>query len=94
MAREISEEAGLVVRDVRYVASQPWPFPSSLMIGCLALAETWDITIDGQELEDARWFDRDEVRAMFEKRHPDGLAAPNRMAIAHHLVRYWLDNRP
>jgi NAD+ diphosphatase len=92
--REIREESGIECGRVRYVASQPWPFPSSLMIGCLALAETQDLKIDAHELEDARWFDRDEVRAMFEKRHPDGLAAPNRMAIAHHLVRYWLDERP
>jgi NAD+ diphosphatase len=92
--REIREESGIECGRVRYVASQPWPFPSSLMIGCLALAETQDLKIDVHELEDARWFDRDEVRAMFEKRHPDGLAAPNRMAIAHHLVRYWLDERP
>jgi NAD+ diphosphatase len=92
--REIREESGIECGRVRYVASQPWPFPSSLMIGCLALAETRDLKIDAHELEDARWFDRDEVGAMFEKRHPDGLAAPNRMAIAHHLVRYWLDDRP
>lgn len=92
--REIHEEAGVLCGRVRYVASQPWPFPSSLMIGCLTLAESEEIQIDGKELEDARWFDRDEVRAMFDKRHPDGLLAPNRMAIAHHLLRYWLDGEP
>src|SRR6185437_9794885 len=89
--REIHEESGIVCDEVRYVASQPWPFPSSLMIGCLARAATRDIVADGQELEDARWFTREEVRAMFEKRHPEGLFAPMRMAIAHHLLKFWLE---
>lgn len=92
--REIHEESGVTTSRVRYVASQPWPFPSSLMIGCFALAQTTAVRIDEQELEDARWFTRAEVREMFEKRHPQGLAAPNRMAIAHHLIRYWLDDTP
>jgi NAD+ diphosphatase len=89
--REIHEESGIVCDEVLYVASQPWPFPSSLMIGCLARAATRDIVVDGQELEDARWFTREEVRAMFEKRHPQGLFAPMRMAIAHHLLKFWLE---
>jgi len=90
--REIHEESGIETGRVRYVASQPWPFPSSLMIGCLALARTSAIRIDEQELEDARWFTREEVREMFEKRHPEALSAPNRMAIAHHLLSYWLED--
>ncbi len=89
--REIQEEAGIECGEVAYVASQPWPFPSSLMIGCLARATSHAITIDHAELEDARWFDRAEVAAMFEKRHPDGLAAPYKMAIAHHLLRFWVE---
>ena len=88
--REIHEEAGIVVDEVAYVASQPWPFPASLMIGCLARAATTNIFMDHDELEDARWFTRDEATAMFEKRHPEGLLGPNRMAIANHLVRVWL----
>jgi NAD+ diphosphatase len=88
--REIHEEAGIACGAVGYVASQPWPFPASLMIGCLAQANSRDIRIDGDELEDARWFDRAEVSAMFEKRHPEGLLAPNPMAIAHHILRFWL----
>ncbi|MDE3176237.1 MAG: NAD(+) diphosphatase [Pseudomonadota bacterium] len=91
--REIHEESGIVCDEVRYVASQPWPFPASLMIGCLARAVTRDIVVDGEELEDARWFEREEVRAMFEKRHPQGIAAPNKMAIAHHLLKFWLHAR-
>jgi NAD+ diphosphatase len=89
--REIREEAGIACDEVRYLASQPWPFPASLMIGCLARATSFDISRDDEELEDARWFSREEVRAMFEKRHPEALLAPNRMAIAHHLVKFWLE---
>ena len=89
--REIHEESGIVCDEVRYIASQPWPFPSSLMIGCIARAATRDIVVDNHELEDARWFTREEVRAMFEKRHPEGLFAPMRMAIAHHLLKFWLE---
>ncbi len=87
--REIMEESGIRCGEVRYFASQPWPFPSSLMIGCFAEAQSRTITVDRTELEDARWFEREEVRAMLEKRHPAGLAAPIRMAIAHHLVKSW-----
>ncbi len=87
--REIMEEAGIACGDVRYFASQPWPFPSSLMIGCFVEAQSRTITIDHVELEDARWFSREEVRAMLEKRHPDRLSAPIPMAIAHHLVKAW-----
>ena len=61
-------------------------------VGCLARAATRAITLDDAELEDARWFAREEVRAMFEKRHPETLFAPMRMAIAHHLLKYWLEH--
>jgi len=89
--REIHEEAGVTCGEVAYVASQPWPFPSSLMIGCLARAISSDITVDAVELEDARWFDRAEVAVMFEKRHPDRLSTPTAMAIAHHILRFWFE---
>jgi NAD+ diphosphatase len=91
--REIMEEAGIQCGEVRYFASQPWPFPSSLMIGCFVDAESRTIKVDQVELEDARWFARDEVRAMLEKRHPDRLAAPIPMAIAHHLIKAWAIDR-
>ena len=87
--REILEEAGVACGAVRYFASQPWPFPSSLMIGCFAEARSRAIAIDRTELEDARWFSREETLALLEKRHPDGLAAPIPMAIAHHLMKRW-----
>ena len=89
--REIREESGITCGEVAYLASQPWPFPSSLMIGCFARATSRDIVVDGEELEDARWFKRDDVMAMFENRHPEGLSAPMPMAIAHHILRVWAE---
>ena len=89
--REVQEEAGIRVGPVRYLLSQPWPFPSSLMIGCLGSTDEEKIVIDRHELEDARWFARDEAAAMLERRHPDGLVTPPPMAIAHHLIRAWVD---
>src|SRR5947209_758163 len=59
--REICEESGIVCDEVRYLASQPWPFPASLMIGCIARAASFDIALDDEELEDARWFSREEL---------------------------------
>ena len=89
--REIHEESGIACGEVAYLASQPWPFPSSLMIGCFARAATREIVVDGEELEDARWFQRDEVMAMFDKRHPEGLTTPMPMAIAHYILRVWAE---
>jgi len=87
--RETLEEAGVTTGRVRYRASQPWPFPASLMIGCFAEALGTTLTIDHDEIEDARFFTRDEVRAMIEGRHPQGLLAPQPMAIANALMRSW-----
>lgn len=87
--RELAEEAGIVAGYVTYLGSQPWPFPASVMLGCLAVAHTTAITVDTQELEDARWFSRDETRALLDDRHPDGLRCPPPMAIAHHIMRAW-----
>jgi len=89
--REIFEESGVRCGAVAYLASQPWPFPASLMIGCIAQATTRELQVDGVELEDARWFPRAEARAMLEGRHPNKLLAPHRMAIAHHLLRAWVE---
>jgi NAD+ diphosphatase len=88
--REIFEEAGIRCTDVNYYMTQPWPYPSSLMIGCSARATTDAITIDHAELEDARWFDRDEAALMLKREHPGGLAGPHPFAIAHHLLGRWL----
>ena len=87
--REIFEEAGIEVSDVRYLCNQPWPFPSSLMIGCIAQAATHDIVMDADELEDARWFTREDVRGMLTRTHPDGLICPPPIAIANALMRAW-----
>jgi NAD+ diphosphatase len=89
--RETREEAGIVCGRVAYFASQPWPFPMSLMIGCYAQARSREIVIDRTELDDARWFDRAEVALMLLGRHPDGLTAPLPIAIAHHILRAWVE---
>jgi NAD+ diphosphatase len=88
--REILEESGIRCTDVNYYMTQPWPYPSSLMIGCTARATSDDIVVDRTELEDARWFDREETRLMITRKHPDGLAGPHPFAIAHHLVGRWV----
>jgi NAD+ diphosphatase len=88
VAREVREEAGIEVKNVRYHSSQPWPFPSSLMIGCHAEAATTDIHIDDEEMTDVRWFGRNEVLLALEGRSRD-LAVPQPMAIAHHLIKTW-----
>ncbi|MCL6683495.1 NAD(+) diphosphatase [Sphingomonas alba] len=90
VAREISEEAGIAVTDVRYIASQPWPFPSTLMIGCQAHALSDELTIDFTELEDARWFTRDEVAAALARVENPPFLPPPRHAIARTLLEHWL----
>jgi NAD+ diphosphatase len=89
--RETREEAGIVCGRLRYFASQPWPFPTSLMIGCHAQALTREIVVDRQELEDARWFSKDEVVSMLLRTHPQSLTTPPPMAIAHHIIRAWVE---
>lgn len=89
--RETFEEAGIRCGKVRYFASQPWPFPSSLMIGCHIQALTSEIVVDRNELEDARWVDRAEAAAMLARRHPAGLITPAPFAIAHHIIRAWVE---
>jgi NAD+ diphosphatase len=84
--REVLEESGIRVGAISYLASQPWPFPSSLMLGLVGEALSRDIVIDKTELEDARWFSRAEIRLMLEERHPDGLGVPPPMAIAHRIL--------
>jgi NAD+ diphosphatase len=90
--RETHEETNLAVGRVVYHASQPWPFPYSLMIGCHAEALSDDYILDKSELEDGRWFDRQEVVQMLERTHPDGLMTPPTGAIAAHLIRDWTES--
>jgi len=91
VAREVFEEAGVRVRDVTYITSQPWPFPSQLMIACHAHADEDALTLDPTELEDAQWFTRDEVVEAFETPDSARFAPPFPMAVAHHMLRWWLE---
>jgi NAD+ diphosphatase len=91
VAREVFEEAGVRVRDVTYVASQPWPFPSSLMIACHAYADDPAIRIDPAELEDAGWFTRDEVAAALAGAVGAPFVPPAPRAIARQLLNWWID---
>ena len=88
VAREIREEAGIEVKNVRYHSSQPWPFPSSLMIGCIAEADTTNINMDAEEMTDVQWFERSEVLLALEGKS-ERLTVPAPLAIAHHLIKSW-----
>jgi NAD+ diphosphatase len=90
--REVLEEVGIACGRVKYFASQPWPFPSSIMIGCNAEALSDAIVIDRDELEDARWFDREELAAMLKRQHAAGLTTPPPVAIAHHIIRSFVED--
>jgi NAD+ diphosphatase len=88
VAREIHEEAGVTVTDVRYIASQPWPFPSQLMIACIATAENDALTLDETEIEEAIWVSRDQVRAVLAGGEGPFLPPPP-YAVAHTLLSAW-----
>ena len=90
--REVFEEAGVRVGAVRYLASQPWAFPASLMLGCQGEAESEEITVDPVEIEDARWVSREDIAEAFAGRHPEILPA-RKGAIAHFLLQNWLADR-
>ncbi len=90
VARELGEEAGIAITDVRYLASQPWPFPSSLMIGCIAEATGDSLTIDHDELDDARWFTRAEVAAALAGDPSAPFLPPPPFAIARTLLDHWI----
>ncbi len=87
-AREIKEEAGLTAVSVRYHSTQPWPYPSSLMIGLMAEVSDDRATPDQTELEAVRWFTREETRAMLRGEIPDA-KAPGALAIAYQLIKAW-----
>ncbi|MET0365411.1 MAG: NAD(+) diphosphatase [Sphingobium sp.] len=91
VSRELWEEAGVRTTSVRYVMSQPWPFPSSLMMACIAPVASPDLTLDTTELEDAMWVDRAAVRAGLARSEDAPFLAPQSVAIAHHLLRAWLE---
>lgn len=87
--REVAEEAGIAIGGVRLLTSQPWPFPASLMIGCVAEATSTEITLADDELEDALWLSREELLGVFAGQHPR-ITAPREGAIAHFLLKMWL----
>ncbi|MDJ0994397.1 MAG: NAD(+) diphosphatase [Dinoroseobacter sp.] len=87
--REVAEEAGVRVGAVGYLASQPWPYPASLMFGCWGHAETTEITIDPVEVEDAFWISRAEMIEVFAGTHPR-MREPRKGAIAHSLLEAWV----
>jgi len=91
VAREVLEESGIRVDQIRYQASQPWPFPSSLMLGFRANATSTDIAVDQNELEDARWFSADELRAAGDwQDEAAALRLPRKDSISRFLVECWL----
>jgi NAD+ diphosphatase len=92
--REIREESGIACSEVGYYASQPWPFPSTLMIGCFARAVDENIIVDTTELEDARWFSRAEAALLLSGDHSAGLVAPKPYTIAHHLLKAFVQDGP
>jgi NAD+ diphosphatase len=85
--REVAEEVGITVDEVSYAGSQPWPFPSSLMIGFFAHAATTDIKVDGREISDARWFSRADLRAAVAEQQVVFL--PGQISIARALIEHW-----
>ena len=86
VVREVAEEAGVRVGEVEYVGSQPWPFPSSLMLGFMARAVSSEITVDGEEIEEARWFSRDELRTAVESGE---MLLPAGISVAARLLELW-----
>jgi NAD+ diphosphatase len=89
--RETLEEAGIPAGRVAYFASQPWPFPMSIMIGCFVEAKSENLKIDENELEAARWVTKDECRLLLTGKHPARFFAPPPLAIAHHLIKTFVE---
>ena len=87
--RETREESGVEIGRVRYLACQPWPFPSSLMLGCMAEALTETLTIDTNELQDAQWISRAKMDVVLQGKHPR-MAAPRKDAIASAILKAWV----
>lgn len=88
--RELYEEAGVRAKNVRYFASQPWPFPAALMLGFYAEAESFDLKLDQTEIADAAWYTKDEARALING-ELEGRRGPMKIAIAYHLIKGWVE---
>jgi NAD+ diphosphatase len=91
--REVLEETNITVGEVMFHSSQPWPFPHSLMLGCIGRAKTTEITIDSGEIAEARWFTRADAKLMLDRKHPDGLTVPGKHAIANALITTFVEGR-
>ena len=92
--RELMEEASVKVGEVTYWATQPWPFPSSLMIGCFAQATSREVKVDQSELAEVRWIERKVARELIEGKRVDGIMVPPPIAIAHHLIKAFALGEP
>ncbi|MEQ8823514.1 MAG: NAD(+) diphosphatase [Filomicrobium sp.] len=92
--RETKEEVGLNVDRVELLGSQPWPFPYSLMLGCIGYAEAKELVVDANEIEHARWFSKDEVQQMLASKHPEELWLPGAQSMAHHVILACLEKLP
>jgi len=90
VAREVHEEIGIGITKVRYHSTQPWPYPSSLMIGCIAETEQENLTVDSQELAEAKWVSRDDLKAILKGEGKGDMFVPPAMAIAHQLMKNWV----
>lgn len=87
--RESFEESGIYTDKVMYHSSQPWPFPSTLMIGCIAFGRSTDLNVDKTEIEEARWFSQNEINLILQNQHPENITIPSERTIAHQLLNYW-----
>lgn len=87
--RELNEEAGVTAGKVTYFASQPWPFPAALMIGCFAACDSKELKLDPAEIADAKWYSKDEACALIDGK-VEGFRGPMRAAIAYHLIKTWV----
>jgi len=91
--REVLEESGIEVENVKYIASQPWPFPSSIMLGFISTAVSSTIEVDQDELEQAKWFTREELKTFSNwGDEDDGLKLPRKDSISRFLIDYWIQN--
>lgn len=89
--REVFEETGIALGKVCYHSTQPWPFPTQLMVGLISYATNDEISLDRNELENAQWFSRQEVANMMTRKHPQGYFVPPHHAIAHHLIKVFVN---
>jgi len=90
--RELYEEAGVIGLEVKYIASQPWPFPSALMIGLHVIAQAQKLTLDPHEIADAKWIHKDDIKVMLDADESYGIDIPNKIAISRNLLEFWVKN--